>query len=181
MATADPAPTTSPSPQISSQDIQLISMPLVLTMPDDWKLKPRDQPEYLEGPAPDGDVVISLSVLDGMSDNSQRLYVDAAMEQGQKHPRKIQIHQSATNGGMQVLERITYPNLPDGPVDQDRPATRPSEPLAWSLVVFVPFQHKFIPCRFDLMKLTQQQYTDDEQFVESMIDSARPGNFSAFK
>ena len=156
-------------------------MPVILSVPQDWKLKPRDNPAYLEGAAPDGDVQISLSVLDAMSENTQRAYIAAALDQSRKHPRRIQIHQSTTGIGIQVIERITYADRPGEPANQPPAATEPSEPLAWSIIVFVPLQKKFIPCRFDLMKLTQRQYDDDRQFIESMIDSARAADLAAFK
>ncbi len=163
------------------KELPLVSMPVILSVPQDWKLKPRDNPAYLEGAAPDGDVQISLSILDAMSDKTQRAYVAATLGQSRKHPRRIQIRQSTTGIGMQVLERITYADRSNEPANQSPPATEPSEPLAWSIIVFVPLQKKFIPCRFDLMKLTQRQYDDDRQFIESMVDSAQAADLAAFK
>jgi hypothetical protein len=178
---ADTASTTSGSQEEPRKELPLVSMPVILSVPQDWELKPRENPAYLEGAAPDGDVQIALSVLDAMSDNTQRAYITAALDQSRKHPSRIQIHHSTTGIGWQVLERITYADRSDAPADQSLPATQPSEPLAWSITVFVPLEKKFIPCRFDLFKLTQQQYDDDQQFIESLIDSAKAADLAAFK
>jgi hypothetical protein len=156
-------------------------MPLILSAPESWKLKPADQPTYLEGPAPDGDIQISLSLLEAMSENGRRLYIKGALDESQKHPGRILIRQSTGANGMQMLERITYSDLPEVPAGHAAAATEPSAPLAWSIVMFVPYQDKFISCRFDVFKLTQQEYTDDQQFVETLIGAARPGNFAAFR
>jgi hypothetical protein len=39
----------------------------------------------------------------------------------------------------------------------------------------VPYENKFIPCSFDLFGLTEDQYHNDQQFVEAIVDSAQPG------
>jgi hypothetical protein len=176
-----PEPPTPAGQEESLEDLPLISMPVILSVPRDWKLTPRDNPAFLEGAAPDGDVQISLSILDAMSENTQRAYIAAALDQSRKHPGRIQIRQSTTGIGLQVLERITYAGRSNEPADQSPAATEPSEPLAWSIIVFIPLQKKFIPCRFDLMKMTQRQYDDDRQFIESLIGSARAGDLTAFK
>jgi hypothetical protein len=174
--TANSAPTTEPS-----QDLALVTMPLVLSVPHDWSIAPRDNPSYLEGSAPDGKLQISFSMLDAMSPSAEQLYVSAAIDQSRKHPAKIFIRQSTTSNGFPILERITYSGR-TGPSTEPSPATtEPSEPLSWSLVLFLPFQQKFIPCRFDLLKLTQQQYDDDRPFIESLLDTARPNDLAAFK
>jgi len=163
------------------KELPLVSMPVILSVPQDWRLKPRDNPAYLEGAAPNGDIQISLSMLDAMSENTRRVYIAAALDQSRKHPRRIQIRQSTTGIGWPVLERITYANRSNEQADQSRATTEPSEPLTWSIIVFIPLQKRFIPCRFDLMKLTQRQYDDDRQFIESMIDSAQAADLAAFK
>jgi hypothetical protein len=173
-------PTPAPQDQ-SLKELPLVSMPVILSVPQDWKLEPRDNPAFLEGAAPDGDVQISLSMMDAMSENTQRAYIATSLDQSRKHPLRIQIRQSTTGLGLQVLERVIYANRSGGSADQSPPATEPSEPLAWSIILFVPLQKKFIPCRFDLLKLTQQQYDDDRQFIESMIDSAQAADLAAFK
>lgn len=180
-AAADPTPAASGPQEEARGDLALISMPIVLSAPADWTLKPMENPAYLLGSGPDGDLQISLSVLDFLSDNSMRLYIAAALDQAQRHPRRIQIRQSTTSSGLQILERITYADLPETPADQPAAATEPSEPLAWSIIIFVPFQKRFIPCRFDLLKLTQKEYDDDQQFVESVIDTARAADLAEFK
>lgn len=177
-----PAAAATASP-VSAQDeprqtLPLVSVPLVLSVPASWTLHPPDNPLYLEGPAPGGDVRISLSILNSLGENARRVFIAAALDQAQKHPGRTQVSQSIAAGGMQILERINYTNLPS---DRSSPATQPSQPLSWSLVVFVPYEHKFIPCEFDLLQLTQQQYTDDRQLIESIVDTAQPGNLASFK
>jgi len=150
-------------------------------LPQSWKMDPPNNPAYLVGPAPDGKVWVSLSMLDSQTDSARRLYIAAAIDEGNKHPRRIQIRQSTTDSGMQVLERVTYAHRPATVPDQSASTTQPSEPLSWSIIVFVPYEQKFIPCSFDLLKLTQQQYTDDQSFIESIVDTAEPGDLNAFK
>jgi hypothetical protein len=180
-STAEPAPTTTVSQVQARKDLPLVTMPIVLSAPEDWKLRPAYNSPYLQAATPDGDIQISLSVLDSMSDNSRRLYIAAAIDQSRKHSRRIHIRQAATDSGLQMLERITYANVPDGSPDQPPAATEPSAPLTWSIIIFVPFQKKFIPCRFDLLKLTQREYEDDQQFIETIIDTARPADLASFK
>jgi hypothetical protein len=176
------ANTTAANPQEEPRKkLALISVPVVLSVPQSWKIEPPNNPAYLEGSATDGDVQISLSILASLTDSSRRLYIEAAVNQSKKHPRRLQIRQSTTDNGMQVLERITYAGLPATLPDEPIPATEPSAPLSWSIIVFVPYEKKFIPCSFDLLKLTQKQYTDDEPFIKSIVNSAEVGDLALFK
>jgi hypothetical protein len=182
-----PSPAVPPTPVApSAQDqppkkLSLINIPIVLSVPADWKVEPPNNPAYLEGAGPDGQVQISLSLLDSMTGSSRKAYIETALSQSQRHPHRIQIRQITTDNGLQIFERINYTDLPDDPADQAQPATRPSEPLSWTLVLFVPVDQKFIPCQFDLLKLTQKQYEDDRQFIESMVETSQAGNLSAFR
>jgi hypothetical protein len=176
-ASDPPAPQVDTRPQV---DVPLKIMPLTLTLPAGWKLDPPLNPAFLEGPMPGGDVEISLSLRDAMADRNRQLFVTGALDQSQKHPERIHVQQSKTNSGLETLERITYL------ISQGEPATQPaaslpSQQLSWDIIIFVPYQKKFIPCSFDLLGLTQQQYDADQQVIRSMIESARPTKTPAFQ
>jgi hypothetical protein len=177
---ADAVAATQPAPtEASYRTVPIVTMPLRLSLPKGWTLEPPNGPAYLEGTAPGGKVQISLSVLDTLSDAAQKAYIDTAFEQGRQHPQRIQVSQSTTTNGMRLLEKVVYESDQAG--DISAPATRSSEPLSWTLVLFVPFEQRVIPCQFDLFKLSQREYEGDQKFVESIIDSAEPGNLSAFR
>jgi hypothetical protein len=176
-ATADPpAQQVAAGPQI---DVPLNVMPLTLTLPAGWKLDPPMHPSFLEGSLPGGDAEISLSLMDSMIDRNRQFFITGAIDQSQKHPDRIHVRQLTTKTGLGMLERITYLISPgDPPIT---PTTLPSQQLSWNIIVFVPYQDKFIPCSFDLLGLTQAQYAADEQVIRSMIDTARPVKTPAFQ
>ena len=181
-ATSDPAP---PSAAVAtSQDsprktIPLLILPLTLSVPQDWKVYPPVRPSFLTGPAPDGDLQISISMLEFM--NSQRMngFISGAQDLSDRHPQRTQVRQLTVKSGLRAVETLTYANVGDNP--SSRPSTQPGQTLSWNMVVFVPYQQKFIPCSFDLLGMTQQQYTDDEPLLHSIVDSAQPGDVSPFQ
>ncbi|MGD0462296.1 MAG: hypothetical protein ABSB74_07385 [Tepidisphaeraceae bacterium] len=173
-----PAQQVASSPQVN---VPMKIMPLTLTLPAGWKLDPPMNPTFLEGPMPSGDVEISLSLMDSMVDRNRQLFITGAIDESQKHPDRIHVRQLTTKTGLAMLERITYLTSPDDPATRPA-ATLPSQQLSWNLIVFVPYhQQKFIPCSFDLLGLTQQQYDEDQQLVRSMIDTAQPVKTLAFQ
>jgi len=159
--------------------IPLWVMPLALSVPEGWKVGPPVHPSFLIGRAPDGNLQISISMLDFMDDHRMNVFVSGEEDLSEKHPQRTQVTQSTTRSGLHVVETITYSDA--GGNASSRPSTQPSQLLSWNIVVFVPYQKKFIPCSFDLLSLTQQQYTDDEPLVHSIIDSAEPNNVSGFQ
>jgi hypothetical protein len=180
-ATSDPAP---PAAVATGQDtarktIPLLIFPLTLSVPQDWNVYPPIRPSFLTGPAPDGNLQISISMLEFM--NSQRMngYISGAQDLSDRHPQRTQVRQLTVKSGLRAVETITYSNPGGGA--SSRPSTQPQQTLSWNMVVFVPYQQKFIPCSFDLLGMTQQQYTDDEPLLRSIVDSAQPGDVSAFQ
>ncbi|MGA2440828.1 MAG: hypothetical protein ABSH08_07705 [Tepidisphaeraceae bacterium] len=163
------------------KSLSLLSVPLILSVPQSWKLEPRQNPAFLEGAAPSGDLHIAVSMLDFMNDHSRQVFVDRALDQSRQHPGRIQIRQLTASSGMQILQRITYVGLPNDPPGQSPLATRPSQLLSWRITIFVPYRQKFIPCNFDLSNLTQQQYLEDEQFIQSIMETARQDAVPAFQ
>ena len=163
------------------KSLSMVSVPLVLSVPQSWKLEPPQNPAFLEGTAPSGDLHIAISMLDFMNDYRRQLFVDRALDQSRQHPGRIQIRQLIGNNGMPILERILYLNLPNDPSGQSPPATQPSQLLSWNITIFVPYQQKFIPCSFDLSNLTQQQYVEDQSFIQSIMDTARQDAIPAFQ
>jgi hypothetical protein len=175
--------TETPTPQVpvaAQQNFPLMVVPLTMSIPAGWKLDPPVAPSFLEGPAPSGNLEISLSLMDSMDDRRRKLFIDGALDEHKKHPLRIQVQQLTTKSGLQVFERITYARLPGNPATQPA-ATLPSRQLSWNIVIFVPYQHKIMPCSFDLLGVTQQEYEQDQQMVSSMIDTARPGKTPGFQ
>ena len=163
------------------KNLSMLSVPVILSVPQSWRLEPPQNPEFLEGAAPSGELHIAVSMLDFMNDYRRRLFVDLILDQSRQHPERFQIRQSIGNGGMQILQRITYAKLPNDPSGQSPPATQPSQLLSWNITIFVPYRQKFIPCSFELSGLTQQQYVEDEQFIQSIMDTARQDTIPAFQ
>jgi hypothetical protein len=161
-------------------DISMKMMPLSLTLPAGWKLDPPLNPTFLEGPMAGGDVEISLTLMDSMGDRNRQLFVTGAIEESQKHPNRIHVQQSTTKSGLSTLERVTYLTPPG---DSSLPAdtTLPSQQLSWNIIVFVPYEQKFLPCSFDLLGLTQKQFDEDQPVIRSMIDSAQQVKTPAFQ
>ena len=172
-----PARQGSSGPRVN---VPLNIMPLTLTLPAGWKLDPPMNPSFLEGPTPSGDVEISLSLMDSMVDRNRRLFITGAIDESQKHPDRIHVRQLTGKTGLGMIERITYLTSPGDPATRPA-ATLPSQQLSWNIIDFVPYQQKFIPCSFDLLGLTQQQYDQDQQVVRSMIDTAHPVKTLAFQ
>jgi hypothetical protein len=163
------------------RSLSMLSVPLILSVPQSWKLEPPQNPVFLEGTAPSGDLHIAVSMLGFMNDYSRQLFVNRALDQSRQHPGRIQIRQLTANSGMQILERTIYLDLPNDPSGQSPPATLPSQLLSWNITIFVPYQQKFIPCSFDLSNLTQQQYVEDQPFIQSIMDTARQDVIPAFQ
>jgi hypothetical protein len=176
-ASDPPVQQVATGPQV---DVPLKIMPLTLTLPAGWKLDPPLNPAFLEGPMPGGDVEISLSLMDAMIERNRQLFITGALDQSQKHPERIHVRQSKTKSGLETLERITYLSSPTDSTLQSA-TTLPSQELSWDIIIFVPYEKKFIPCSFDLLGLTQQQYDADQQIIRSMIDSAQPIKTPAFQ
>jgi hypothetical protein len=148
---------------------------VLVILPADWSLDPPGSPNFLKGPAPDGNVRISLSMLESMDGNRRDRFLVAAADLAQKHPQRIQVRQLTSRNGMQILERVTYSSATGSPGAQLSAATLPSDKISWNLILFVPYEKRFIPCSFDLFGLTEDQYHNDQQFVEAIVDSAQPG------
>ncbi len=172
-----PAQQVSTAPQT---DVPLKIMPLSLTLPANWKLDPPLNPTFLEGPMPGGDLEISLTLMDSMSDRNRQLFVDGALEESQKHSNRIHVQQLATKSGLATLERVTYLTSPGDPAIQPG-TTVPSQQLSWNIIVFVPYHPKFLPCSFDLLGLTQKQFDDDQPAIRAIIDSAAQVKTPAFQ
>jgi hypothetical protein len=179
--TANSAPTTRDVSVEPRKSLSLLSVPLILSVPQSWKLEPPQNPAFLEGAAPSGDLHVAVSMLDFMNDYRRKLFIDRALDQSRQHPGRIQIRQLTGNSGMQILQRITYVGSPNDPPGQSPPVTQPSQLLSWNITIFVPYGQKFIPCNFDLSNLTQQQYLQDEPFIQSIMDSARQDAIPAFQ
>jgi hypothetical protein len=175
------SPTTRDPSLEPRKNLAMLAVPLILSVPKSWYLEPPQNPAFLEGLAPGGDVHISVSMREFINDYGKRLFVDRAVEQSQQHPRRIQVRQLTNNTGLQVLERITYVSVPNDPPGQSPPATQPTEILSWNITIFVPYQQKFIPCSFDLSRLTQQQYLADQPFIQSIVDSAQQDALPTFQ
>ena len=73
--------------------VSLVSVPVLVILPADWSLDPPGSPNFLKGPAPDGNVRISLSMLESMDGNRRDRFLVAAADLAQKHPQRIQIRQ----------------------------------------------------------------------------------------
>jgi hypothetical protein len=173
-----PAPVQQPvSP--ARQNFSLLIMPLTLSIPAGWKLDPPDKPSFLEGPAPGGDVEISLTIMDAMDDNHHHLFVNGELDQSRLHPSRIRVRQLTSKTGLPLLERITYVTAPVQSLNSP-PTTLPSQLLSWNVIVFVPYRTKIIPCSFDLIGLTQQQYDQDQPLIRALIDTATPAKTPAF-
>jgi hypothetical protein len=170
--------TTKPAADPPSSPVSLVSIPVLVMLPPGWAVAPAGNENFLAGPAPDGPVRISLSMLDSMDTTRREHFIAGAIDQAQKHPQRIQIHQSTSRNGLQLLERVTYSSADGIHVAQLSATTTPSDKIAWSLILFVPYRDRFIPCSFDLLSLTQDQYRDDQQFIETIIDSAQAGKLS---
>jgi hypothetical protein len=180
--TSTAQPTTDPAPQqaeIAQINFPLKIMPLTLTLPAGWKLDPPLRPSFLEGPLPSGDFEVSLSLMDSMADRNRQLFITGALDQSEKHPDRIHVRQLTTKTGLEMLERITYVTSPGNLTIG--PTTLPSQLLSWNIILFVPYQQKFIPCSFDLLGLTQSQFDQDQQAFRSIIDSAEPVKTPAFQ
>jgi hypothetical protein len=177
--TATPTPTTSTSSadDQSGQLLPLIGLPVVVTVPHTWKLVPADDPSYLEGPAPNGNLRISLSMLNAMDAHLRDTYISGADQQAMAHPQRIQVRELTSQSGMKIVERRTFTIGSGIPSTQLSAATKPSDTISWDVVLFVPYHDKFIPCRLDLFELTQDQYRDDADFLDSIVNSAEPGKF----
>ena len=89
--------------------------------------------------------------------------------------------QMTAAGGLQVLEKVTYIDMPADPPGQAPPATQPSQRLYWNITIFVPYQNKFIPCNMELADITQEQYLADEPIVESIVETAQQGELPKFQ
>jgi hypothetical protein len=166
-------------PVPANHSISLVNLPITLSVPKSWVLNPPMNPVFLQGPAPDGNVQISLSMLDSMDAHRKDVYVSTLLDEGHKHPRRIQVRQETSKNGISILERITYTPGSDEARTSLTSTTAPSATISWDIILFLPYDKKFIPCRFDLFGLTQDQYRDDRQFIDSIIDSAEPGKFPA--
>jgi hypothetical protein len=158
----------------------LMIMPLTVSLPADWKLDPPVSPSFLEGPAPSGNLEISLSIMDAMDDRQRQLFVAGSLDESQKHPRRIQVAQFTSKSGLPIVARITYATAPTH-AGSPPPTTLPSQLLSWNFIIFVPYKHKFIPCSFDLIGLTEQQYGLDQSLIRTMVDSAEPSKTAAFQ
>jgi hypothetical protein len=165
------------APQLN---VPLKIMPLSLTLPAGWKLDPPLNPTFLEGPMAGGDVEISLTLMDAMVDRNRQLFIAGAMDESQKHPKRIHVQQLTTKTGLATLERVTYLTSPGDPAIRPG-ATLPSQQLSWNIIVFVPYHQTFLPCSFDLLGLTQKQFDDDQPVIRAMIDSAAPVKTPAFQ
>lgn len=161
------------------ENFPLMIMPLTMSLPADWKLDPPVGPSFLEGAAPSGDLEISLSIMDAMDDRHRQLFIAGALDESQKHPRRIWVTQLKSKSGLPILERITYATRPGHAGSP--PATLPSQQLSWNFIIFVPYKQTFIPCSFDLIGLTQQQYELDQSLIRTMIDTAEPSKTPAFQ
>jgi hypothetical protein len=117
-------------------------------------------------------------MLDSMDSTRRDHFIAGAVDQAQKHPQRIQVHQSTSKNGLQILERVTYSSSVGAPGAQLSATTAPSDKIAWNLILFVPYNDRFIPCSFDLVGLTQDQYRDDQPFIEALLDTAQPGKLS---
>jgi hypothetical protein len=168
-----------PSWDSPRKDFPLMVMPLTIDLPAGWKLEPPVGPSFLKGPAPSGEVEISLSIMDGMDQRHRQLFIAGAIDQSQRHPRRIQVRQSTSKSGLLVVERTTYV-LPLSGTATKPATTLPWQQLSWNITLFVPYKQKFIPCCLDLIGLTQRQYELDEQTIRTMVDSAKPAKTPAF-
>ena len=161
----------------SSDRLFLVSLPLVVTVPHTWALDRPVMPDYLEGPAPNGKLRISLSMLQAMDVHLRNTYIADADQQALSHPQRFQVRELTSKSGMKILERHSFTIGSGIPHSQLSAATKPSDTISWDVVLFVPFGDRFIPCRLDLFELTQDQYRDDAEFLDSIVDSAEPGKF----
>jgi hypothetical protein len=175
--TTPSAPNTSAADDQTRDPLPLVSLPLVVSVPHSWTVDPPVSPMYLKGPAPNGNLRISLSMLEAMDAHLRDTYIAGADQQAIAHPQRIQVREVTSKAGMKVLERRTFTIGSGIPSTQLAAATKPSDTISWDVVLFVPYHDKFIPCRLDLFELTQDQYRDDEQFLDSIVDSAEPGKF----
>ena len=180
-AAAYAGPATRDVAQEPRKNLKMLTVPLILSVPQSWNLQPPQNPAFLVGLAPGGDVRISVAMLNFMNDYGKRLFVNRAVDQSHQHPGRIQVRQLTNNAGLQVLEKITYLNLPNDPAGQSPPVTQPSELLSWNITIFVPYHQKFIPCSFDLASITQQQYDADQPFIQAIVDTAQQGVIPAFQ
>jgi hypothetical protein len=180
-STAQANPTTSttkPAADPAPGPVSLISIPVLVILPPGWTLAQPGSDHILSGPAPDGPLRISLSMLDSMDSARRDRFIAGAIDQAQKHPQRIQVHQATSKNGLQLIERVTYSSATGSPGSQLSATTSPSDKIFWNIILFVPYQNRFIPCSFDLLSLTQDQYRDDQQFIEALMDTAQPGKLS---
>ncbi len=176
----------------SPKNFPLLIMPLSVSLPADWRLDPPVEPSFLEGPAPSGELEISLSLMDAMDDRQQQYFIAGAIDESQYHPLRIHVRQFTNKSGLSILERVTYAALPGhgrtappttAPTTAPTaaPTTLPSQLLSCDYIVFVPYKHKFLPCSFDLIGLTELQYELDQPLIRTMIDTAEKNETPAFQ
>jgi hypothetical protein len=208
-------PTTREFLAMPRKPTPLVYMPLTVSIPDGWKLDPPDAPTSLDGPAPSGDLEISISILAPMKTDRVNLLVQGAHQEAVSQQGLV-VHDLPPINGLKALEKISHADLsaepttlpsvavnvdpPGGlsatmaaatvrnagvPGEQTSPTTLPAanqrsaaatagETVSWNVIVFVPYQGKFVPCSFDLIGLTPEQFAADESFVRSMLNSAVP-------
>jgi hypothetical protein len=194
-AADETAPDTRPTTEelLSGQRTQLDikSAPLSIKVPASWKIEMVDGLSMLEGPTPSGDTTITIATLPGMSSKRIDMMVDGAEADAQKRPDRVQVHDLHQINGLRAFEKITYsgpstqptttPDLTaatpiDAPLDA---TTQPSDAAAngpmisWSRLVFVPFQDAYLPCSFSVSAMTPEEFTQDQAFLQSVLDSAQ--------
>jgi hypothetical protein len=219
--TTKPWPTTQEFLAMPRKPTPLVFMPITLSIPDGWKLDPPDAPTSLEGPAPSGNLDISISILAPMKKARVDLLVEGAHQEAKLKPSVV-VDEPAPINGLRALEKFSYANSSAGSATQPSstqpsvalsmadqssaqsdtvqesaikdataptpvalPATRPAgdgalptsmagQTVSWNLILFVPYEDRFVPCSFDLIGLTQQQFQGDRAFIWSMLQTAVP-------
>jgi hypothetical protein len=165
----------------SRKSATIAGVPLVFSIPADWKSIPPITQGYLQGPGPAGQITVAVSILDFMDDFRRRLFVNSALDEAQKHPYRIHASQSTTAGGLEFVEKISYIDLPTDPPGGLPPATQPSQHLFWAITIFVPYQSRFIPCNLELANITQQQFDADKPIIETIATTAQAGELPRFQ
>jgi hypothetical protein len=193
-ADAMPAPATRPTADelMSAERTQLDinSAPLSIKLPTSWKIVMVDGVSVLEGPTPSGETTITIATLPGMSSHRIDLLVEGAEADAQKRPDRVQVHDLHQVNGLRAFDKIAYTGPSTQPSTQpagtsappsDTLTSVPLEPdsvvsgpmVSWSRLVFVPFQDAYLPCSFSIASMTPGEYSQDQAFLQSLLDSAQ--------
>lgn len=179
-------PTTRELMEGPRTDVALKVAPLNVRIPVSWKLEVLGTVAMLEGPTPSGDLQITVAVLPGMGTKRIDMMIAGAKADSLQHPQHVQVYDLRQVNGLNVFEKFVFgpppshamtaaaTTIPTTTAATTAPIIVPEAgPVSWTRLVFVPTEGTFLPCSFGITGITPQQFAQDQEFIRSILDTAR--------